>query len=243
MWFHNGGLLEFTATVDYQADRDLIKEALADRLKHSSAELGIGSICPATRKVLFTLGLLYIDSCSRGAWPEDTDRDIFLSAVQLPMCSHDRALVPRTTAVASYMEHYLLADFGKFFKTVVFGLPLLKYEYQRHLSDTEPGTSTAQSGNNAGDGPLCRPSRCNHSDLYPSSADESAFLKSGGNTISIIFGAQCGECGSVMPISPMLPPQQMVAEGCPYYCSECHSMQDRVGLFRSGADYRRSLCS
>ena len=162
LWFHNGGLLQLTATVDYDANRDSIKEQLAARLRCTPPELRIGEVCPATRKVLFNLGLLYIDSGTRGAWPEDVDQDLCLHAVQLPMCPQAKALVPVVRVQGSYAPYHLLNGFGIFCKMVVFGLPLLKYESQRHLTDVERGTSPSRSDCDAGDGPWSKASRCNN---------------------------------------------------------------------------------
>ncbi len=107
LWFHNGGLLQLTATVDYDANRDSIKEILAARLRCTPPELRIGEVCSATRKVLFNLGLLYIDSGTRGAWPEDVDQDLCLHAVQLPMCPQAKALVPVVRVEGSYAPYHL----------------------------------------------------------------------------------------------------------------------------------------
>ena len=158
LWFHNGGLLELTATVDYDGSQESATHALAVRLGSNPAALRIGAVCNATRKVLFNLGLLYIESGKRGSWPEHIDRDLCLNAGQLQMCLQGQLFLPLVRVQGSLTPHYLLRDFGTFYKTVVFGLPLLKYESQRHLTDVERGTSTSRSDNTAGDGPLspCR---------------------------------------------------------------------------------------
>ena len=243
VWLHNGGLLQLTAKVDYHADEGLIIQQIIDQLTQHSAALKIGSVCPATRKVLLTLGLLFVDSCKRGSWPVETDQDYYLNAVQLQICAHGRPLVPVTTDWCRGMGHFIIADFGEFCKIVVFGLPLVKFEYQRHLTDIEQGTSPAHSSDEAGDGPPCKPARCNQSDLCDTNEEESAFLQAGGNEYSIIYGAQCSECGEVMPISPQLTQQQVMADGHPYYCPKCHTEVELVysGQARTVAHYALAI--
>ena len=234
LFLNNGGLLQLTSTVDYDAGDDEIRRCIADKLSSGSIQALANPICPAALRVLFGMALLYVDSCRRAQWPVECGDDYYIHSKHDLCFKHPQGVQSAllTSMRATQGTYWRVCNFGKLCKQVVFTLPLLKYEHQRSLTDEERGDGPACRGCPASDGPFW-PEMCNQADLCANGVDEAKFLQCGGTDKIIIFGTQCGHCGFVNDISPLMPPEVIMADGHPYYCKQCTV---EVKLQYSGSD-------